>query len=629
MEPSRYRSQPLIAGILTALVGFTSSSAIVLTGLRAVGASPAQAASGLLALCATQGIAMIWLASRHRMPLTVAWSTPGAALLASTGVVRGGWPAAVGAFLIVAGLIMLTGLWPRLGRLVSAIPAPIAQAMLAGIVLDLCLTPMRGLEAHPWEVAPVLAVWVVLLRLAPKWAVPAAFAVTLAVVGIDVAHHGGVHGSLLPHLDVTAPAVTWPGLLAIAIPLYIVTMAGQNIPGVAVMASHGYQVPWRETMAVTGAATAVAAPVGGHALNLAAITASLAASPDAHPDPGRRWVASVTAGWCYLALGLVSAAVTTLVSAAPADVVGAVAGLALLGTLSASLSGAMSADQGRVGGEQGRVGGEQGRVGGEQGRVGGERTAAAVTFVVAASGLALGGIGAAFWALLAGLLVRAVLAPQRFRVAYREHDSLGPVGQRGQRRHQMRVVMLAPPGAGKGTQGERIAARYGVPHISSGDIFRAEVASGSPLGNRLRGYLDAGDLVPDDLVIELMTDRVIEAAQNEGGYVLDGFPRTLPQAEAAAEIARKAGVTAQVALYLDAPPEVLVARLTGRGENRTDDSAEVARHRLEVYAKSTQPLIDYYTGRGIVVRVDAAKPIDEVSEQIFAALDPTKATEGR
>jgi adenylate kinase len=193
----------------------------------------------------------------------------------------------------------------------------------------------------------------------------------------------------------------------------------------------------------------------------------------------------------------------------------------------------------------------------------------------------------------------------------------------------MRVVMLAPPGAGKGTQGERIAARYGVPHISSGDIFRAEVASGSPLGNRLRGYLDAGDLVPDDLVIELMTDRVIEAAQNEGGYVLDGFPRTLPQAEAAAEIARKAGVTAQVALYLDAPPEVLVARLTGRGENRTDDSAEVARHRLEVYAKSTQPLIDYYTGRGIVVRVDAAKPIDEVSEQIFAALDPTKATEGR
>jgi adenylate kinase len=185
--------------------------------------------------------------------------------------------------------------------------------------------------------------------------------------------------------------------------------------------------------------------------------------------------------------------------------------------------------------------------------------------------------------------------------------------------------MLAPPGAGKGTQGERIAARYRVPHISSGDIFRAEVASDSALGKQLRGYVDAGDLVPDDLVIEMMTDRIIEAAQNEGGYVLDGFPRTLPQAEVTAEIARKAGVTAQVALYLDAPPEVLIARLTSRGENRSDDSEEIARHRLEVYAKNTQPLIDYYTGRGIVVRVDAARSIDEVSEQIFAALDPIQA----
>jgi benzoate membrane transport protein len=210
MEPSRRRSQPVIAGILSALVGFTSSSAIVLAGLRGVGASPAQAASGLLALCTMMGIAMIWLSSRHRMPLTIAWSTPGAALLATTGVVRGGWPAAVGAFLVVAGLIVLTGLWPRLGRLIAAIPTPIAQAMLAGIVLDLCLTPVRGLAAHPWEVAPILVTWVVLLRLAPKWAVPAAFAVTLAVVGVDVAQHGGVHGSLLPHLAWTAPGITCP-----------------------------------------------------------------------------------------------------------------------------------------------------------------------------------------------------------------------------------------------------------------------------------------------------------------------------------------------------------------------------------------------------------------------------------
>jgi adenylate kinase len=186
----------------------------------------------------------------------------------------------------------------------------------------------------------------------------------------------------------------------------------------------------------------------------------------------------------------------------------------------------------------------------------------------------------------------------------------------------MRVVLLAPPGAGKGTQGERIAARYGVPHISSGDVFRAEAASGSPVGGRLRGYLEAGDLVPDELVLELMIGRVIAAARDEGGYVLDGFPRTLAQAEAAAGIAAQANATAQAALYLDAPPEVLIGRLTERGEGRPDDSEEVARHRLDVYVKSTEPLIDYYTGRTILVPIDASESIDLVSQQIFSALDP-------
>ena len=140
-------SQPVLAGILTALVGFTSSSAVVLTGLRAVGATPSEAASGLLAVCATQGLGILWLVRRHRIPLTLAWSTPGAALLASTGAIRGGWPAAIGAFLIVGGLILVTGLWPRLGSLITAIPTPIAQAMLAGVVLELCLDPVRGFAA--------------------------------------------------------------------------------------------------------------------------------------------------------------------------------------------------------------------------------------------------------------------------------------------------------------------------------------------------------------------------------------------------------------------------------------------------------------------------------------------------
>jgi benzoate membrane transport protein len=381
------RSQPVLAGILTALVGFTSSFAVFLAGLRAVGASPAEAASGLLAVCVTMALGMLWLARRHRIPLTLAWSTPGAALLASTGIVHGGWPAAVGAFLVVGALIIVTGLWSRLGRAIAAIPAPIAQAMLAGVVLELCLAPARGLAAHPWEVGPILLTWLLLLRVARKGAVPGAFAVTLVVVGIDVAGHGGLHGVLVPHLAWTTPAFTWAGVLGLALPLYVVTMAGQNVPGVAIMSSYGYEVPWRETMAVTGIGTAASALAGGHAINLAAITAALAASPDADPDPGRRWIASWTSGWAYLVLALLSTALTTFVSAAPLDVVGAVAGLALLGTLASSLAGALSAAEGRE--------------------------AAAITFVVAASGLTFLGIGAAFWALAAGLLVHTVTIAAR------------------------------------------------------------------------------------------------------------------------------------------------------------------------------------------------------------------------
>jgi adenylate kinase len=188
----------------------------------------------------------------------------------------------------------------------------------------------------------------------------------------------------------------------------------------------------------------------------------------------------------------------------------------------------------------------------------------------------------------------------------------------------MRVVMLAPPGAGKGTQSERISARYGVPHIASGDIFREESARPTELGQRLRSYLEAGDLVPDDLVLSLIMDRVVEAAEKSGGYVLDGFPRTLRQAEAAAGMARETNVSAQAVIYLDAPPDVLIARIAGRGENRADDSAAVARHRLEVYAENTAPLVDYYTGRGLVTKVDASSPVDVVSQQIFAVLDRIK-----
>ncbi|HEU5484973.1 MAG TPA: benzoate/H(+) symporter BenE family transporter, partial [Microlunatus sp.] len=338
MEPT---SRPVIAGVVAALVGFTSSFAVVLAGLRAVGATPAEAASGLLVLSLSQAVGIIWLTLRHRTPLVLAWSTPGAAMLATTGAVAGGWPAAVGAFALVGCLIVLTGLWPALGRLIGAIPTSLAQAMLAGVVLSLCLVPVRGLAAETWLVAPVVLGWLVATRFVPRWAVPIAFVVTLVVIGWSAAGDLG-SAVVAPTLVWTTPTLTWPAVLGLALPLYLVTMASQNVPGAAVISSYGYAVPWRESMTVTGLGTVVGSAFGGHAVNLAAITASMTANPDVHPDPGRRWIAAHTAGWTYLVLGLVSAPLTAYVSLAPPEVIGTVAGLALLGTLASALHGALS-----------------------------------------------------------------------------------------------------------------------------------------------------------------------------------------------------------------------------------------------------------------------------------------------
>ncbi|NKX90722.1 benzoate/H(+) symporter BenE family transporter [Nocardia coubleae] len=381
--------QPLGAGAVTALVGFTSSFAVVLSGLRAVGASPAQAASGLLVLCFTQGIGILLLSFRYRIPITLAWSTPGAALLVSTGLVAGGWPGAVAAFAVTGVLIVVTGLWQRLGSLVAAIPVPIAQAMLAGVLVPLCLAPVQALRTSPTVVVPVIVVWLVLQRYAPKWAVLVAFATAAVGTGIDivVADRHLDLSAMIPTVELTAPQWHWQAIIGIAVPLYIVTMASQNIPGVAVMRSFDYQVPWRPAMLVTGIGTVLGAPAGGHAINLAAISAALAAAPSASPDPKRRWIAAATAGASYLVLGLASAALVTLIAAAPAGTLETVAGLALLATLAASLSAALTDP--------------------------GDRLAALVTFLVAASGTTLLGIGGAFWALLAGLIVRRILPAQK------------------------------------------------------------------------------------------------------------------------------------------------------------------------------------------------------------------------
>lgn len=377
----------LAAGVVTALVGFTSAFAVVLAGLRAVGATPAQAASGLLAVTLAMGAATVLLAWRTRLPITVAWSTPGAALLATTGTAAGGWPEAVAGFVVCGVLLAAVGLWRRLERWVRLIPVPLAAAMLAGVLVDLCLQPVLAVAERPLLVGPVVVVWLVLLRLAPRWAAPAAIglAVLLAVASPEA--RALDPGDLVPSLTWTTPEPSWAAAVSVGVPLFVVTMASQNIPGVAVLAGLGYAAPLRPVMLVTGVGTVLAAPFGGHAINLAAISAALAAGPDAGADPRRRWRAAVVAGCGYVVLAVGSAAVAAVALAAPGGLIAAAAGLALVGTLAAALGGAFGPVD--------------------------HREAAAVTFLVTVSGLGVGGVSAAFWGLLAGIACHVVLRTAR------------------------------------------------------------------------------------------------------------------------------------------------------------------------------------------------------------------------
>ncbi|WP_145138342.1 benzoate/H(+) symporter BenE family transporter [Roseomonas gilardii] len=378
--------QTLAAGLLAAFVGFASSFAVVLNGLHAAGASPAQAASGLMALAVAMGLCGILLSLRSRMPVSVAWSTPGAALLASSGAIAGGFPVAVGAFLVSALLVVLAGWWKPLGRWVAAIPSSLASAMLAGVLFGLCLAPVRAVAQMPGPALAVIAAWAIAGRLHRLLAVPAAvivaFGLILAMPGTPIAAHGSFPW---PVPVPVMPQFTLQALIGTAIPLFLVTMASQNIPGLATLGLYGYRPAPGPLFRATGLFSVAAAFLGGHAVNLAAITAALCANEDAHPDPAQRWKAAVVNGLGYILFGLLAGFVTAFVAAAPV-LVEAVAGLALLGALGGSLQGAMAVPE--------------------------QREAAIVTLLVTASGTAFAGISGAFWGLLAG---GAMLALSRLR----------------------------------------------------------------------------------------------------------------------------------------------------------------------------------------------------------------------
>ncbi|MBK7677584.1 MAG: benzoate/H(+) symporter BenE family transporter [Candidatus Accumulibacter sp.] len=372
----------LIAGFVAVLVGFTSSAVIVFQAAQALQATPAEIASWMCALGLGMGLTSIALSLRFRVPVLTAWSTPGAAMLI-TSAAGVSMPEAIGAFLVSAALITISGFSGWFERMIGRVPISIASGMLAGVLLRFGLDAFIAMKSQFVLVFPMFCAYLICRRLLPRYAI-----VLTLLLGVGIAATQGllhVHGLRLELARpvYTTPEFSWRALIGIALPLYVVTMASQNIPGVAVIRASGYQVPISPLIGWTGAANLLLAPFGGFALNLAAITAAICMGREAHENPGRRYVAAIAAGILYVLIGLFGATVGALFLAFPKELVLAIAGFALLGTIGSGLAAALGQEA--------------------------EREPALLTFLVTASGIALAGIGSAFWGLLAGLAALVVL----------------------------------------------------------------------------------------------------------------------------------------------------------------------------------------------------------------------------
>jgi benzoate membrane transport protein len=372
----------IVAGFVTTLVGFTSSGVIVFQAAQTLGASPAQIASWMLALGLGMGLTCIGLSLRYRIPVVTAWSTPGAAMLitAAAGVPMAD---AVGAFLVSAALIAVAGFSGVFERFIDRIPLSLASGMLAGVLLRFGLDVFVAMTTAFALVATMAAVYLVARRLVPRYAVVLALAAGVVVAGVQgMLRFEGV-GFAVAAPEFVMPAFSWSAIVGIALPLFVVTMASQNVPGVAALRASGYVAPVSPIIGWTGIATLLLAPFGAFALNLAAITAAICMGREAHEDPAKRYMASVAAGVFYIAIGVFGAAVTALFAAFPKELVLAIAGLALFGTIGNGLAAALARPA--------------------------EREPALITFLVTASGATFAGIGSAFWGLVAGVLALLVL----------------------------------------------------------------------------------------------------------------------------------------------------------------------------------------------------------------------------
>jgi benzoate membrane transport protein len=381
------------AGFVAVLVGFTSSVAIVFQAAQAFHATPEMIASWMWALGLGMGLCTLVPSLWLRKPVMVAWSTPGAAVLASAGALGGfSMSEAVGAFIVCAVLITLAGWTGWFERVMNRIPLALASALLAGVLTRFGLSGFAAAQTALPLVLTMLLAYLVGRRWLPRYAVPLTLLVAIVFVALNAGFSGSgiVFGLAKPVF--VSPHFTLAALVSLALPLFIVTMASQNLPGVAAIQSAGYGdrraqggdagIPVSKVITLTGLATAVLAPFGGYALNLSAITASICMGPDVHANPARRYTAAVSCGALYVVIGLFGAAITGVLTAFPKELVAAIAGLALLGTIGGALTAALQHEP--------------------------HREAALITFLVTLSGVVVAGVGSAFWGVVAGALALLV-----------------------------------------------------------------------------------------------------------------------------------------------------------------------------------------------------------------------------
>ncbi|QLQ27716.1 benzoate/H(+) symporter BenE family transporter [Pseudoxanthomonas mexicana] len=372
----------IAAGFVTVLVGFASSAVIVFQAAQSLGATPEEISSWMWALGLGMGLTCIGLSLRYRMPVVTAWSTPGAAMLIGS---VAGLPLsdAIGAFLMSALLIAASGFSGLFERMISRIPVSLASGMLAGVLLRFGIDAFAAMKTQLGMVLTMFAVYLLARRLLPRYAVILTLLVGIAfAAGLGLLRVDGLSLQLAKPVF-TTPTFSLAAIVGIALPLFIVTMASQNVPGVAVIRASGYAIPISPVVGWTGLVNLLLAPFGAFALNLAAITAAICMGREAHEDAARRYVAAIAAGVFYVVVGLFGATVAALFAAFPKELILAIAGIALLGTIGNSLAAALRDEA--------------------------EREPALVTFLVTASGLSLAGIGSAFWGLLAGVVTLLVL----------------------------------------------------------------------------------------------------------------------------------------------------------------------------------------------------------------------------